>query len=141
MKLLYSYFAFHSGFHLVWEIVYRLRNGSTTIPHTAYMEQYFLDQVPSKILRQARAPRVFVSHLPLRQLPESFMTSQCPMLFLLRDPRAIAVSYFHHLKKLKPEMSSFRGNWNDFLHAFLNGNGIKGFDLMSGLMYMQHFYS
>ncbi|MEW8487791.1 MAG: sulfotransferase domain-containing protein [Candidatus Thiodiazotropha sp.] len=41
-------------------------------------------------------------------------------MLILRDPRAVAVSFYHHLSKLSPP-ANFNGNWEDFTYFFNNG--------------------
>ncbi|KAK3083882.1 hypothetical protein FSP39_004616, partial [Pinctada imbricata] len=103
----------------VWEIVFRIQCGTVPIPPERYMEQYIMDYMPVNVLNTAQPPRVFTSHLPLKQLPVSMVTSGCPIIFLLRDPRAVAVSQYHHLIKLKENFSKFIGTWDQFLKLFL----------------------
>ena len=44
------------------------------------------------------------------------------LVYIIRDPRAVAVSWFYHLSKLSPP-ANFNGNWKDFSYFFNNGLG------------------
>ncbi|CAG9783944.1 unnamed protein product [Diatraea saccharalis] len=48
----------------------------------------------------AKLPRFIKSHLPLSLLPPTLLDT-CKVVHIARDPRDIAVSYYHHDKRLK----------------------------------------
>ncbi|XP_053121130.1 sulfotransferase 1C2-like isoform X2 [Hemicordylus capensis] len=77
--------------------------------------------IPSGI-EQADAmpsPRTLKSHLPVHLLPPSFWEQNCKIIYVARNAKDTAVSYFHFhcMDKWLPEP----GNWNQFLDNFLAG--------------------
>ncbi|XP_074854595.1 sulfotransferase 1A1-like isoform X3 [Carettochelys insculpta] len=74
-----------------------------------------------ELLRQIAAPRVVKTHLPVELLPESFWERDCQMIYVARNPKDVAVSYyyFYHMAKVHPEP----GSWDRFLDDFMAGAG------------------
>ncbi|XP_074854592.1 sulfotransferase 1A1-like isoform X2 [Carettochelys insculpta] len=72
-----------------------------------------------ELLRQIAAPRVVKTHLPVELLPESFWERDCQMIYVARNPKDVAVSYyyFYHMAKVHPEP----GSWDRFLDDFMAG--------------------
>lgn len=70
-----------------------------------------LDKMPS--------PRLVKTHLPVQLLPESFKISNCKIIYVARNAKDVAVSYYHfyQMAKMHPEP----GSWDEFLEKFVEG--------------------
>ncbi|XP_042333093.1 sulfotransferase 1C2-like isoform X2 [Sceloporus undulatus] len=66
------------------------------------------------------SPRLLKTHLPVQLLPPSIWQHNCKIIYLARNIKDCAVSYFHfHLMNTTlPEP----GNWDQFLEDFIAGN-------------------
>ncbi|XP_028812688.1 sulfotransferase family 5A, member 1 [Denticeps clupeoides] len=104
---------------------------STTTPNWArapWLEHYYCPQV----LCTARCPRVITSHLPHQLLLPALKASKAKVIYVFRNPKDVAVSYyyFHKMAKFLPEPGLF----DDFLDKFLEGTVHYGswFDHVNG---------
>ncbi|XP_023934547.2 luciferin sulfotransferase [Bicyclus anynana] len=62
------------------------------------------------------SPRFIKSHAPLSLLPPSLLENS-KVVYMMRDPRDVAVSYYHHhklIKMMKPDQE-FKPFWNYFI--------------------------
>ncbi|KAM8799312.1 sulfotransferase 2B1-like [Eudromia elegans] len=90
-----------------------------TIPNwerAPWLEQiYFKDT-----LRDTGGPRLITSHLPARVLAPALQRARAKVIYVARNPRDVAVSFyhFHRLAKFLPEPGSF----DAFLERFLEGS-------------------
>ncbi|NXV96972.1 ST2B1 Sulfotransferase, partial [Calonectris borealis] len=91
-----------------------------TIPNwerAPWLEQiYFRDA-----LRDTAAPRLITTHLPARVLAPALQQSKAKVIYMARNPKDVAVSFyhFHRLAKFLPDPGSF----DTFLTRFLEGTG------------------
>ncbi|KAL3886113.1 hypothetical protein ACJMK2_026162 [Sinanodonta woodiana] len=107
-----------SGTHWTWEIVSMILNGKAEIIHKSKNTQ-MLEAVPTETIDGAPSPRVLNSHLNLYRLPREVLEQKCKIVLILRDPRDVAVSLYHHCKGiLKYE---YDGIFENFLPLFLEG--------------------
>ncbi|KAL1021530.1 hypothetical protein UPYG_G00014460 [Umbra pygmaea] len=69
-------------------------------------------------------PRIIKTHLPVQFAPKSFWEKNCKVVYLSRNSKDNAVSYFHfaRMNKTQPEP----GDWNNFLQRFMNGKMVFG---------------
>ncbi|KPJ21606.1 Sulfotransferase 1C4 [Papilio machaon] len=67
------------------------------------------------------SPRFIKSHLPLSMLPASLIDT-CKVVYVARDPRDVAVSFYHHseLMKMLKEGSDFKTYWNLFIKDLIS---------------------
>uniref|UniRef100_A0A8C4WPH1 Sulfotransferase n=1 Tax=Gopherus evgoodei TaxID=1825980 RepID=A0A8C4WPH1_9SAUR len=63
--------------------------------------------------------RVFATHIFPHMLPTSIFKNNVKILMVIRNPKDIAVSYFHFSNSM-PSLPSFQ-TWDEFFNAFLNG--------------------
>lgn len=79
-----------------------------------------------------QSPRVITTHLPQHLLGPALQGSNAKVIYVSRNPKDVAVSYyhFHKLAKFFPEADSFQ----DFLNQFLDGTLYYGswFDHVKG---------
>ncbi|KAM3912454.1 sulfotransferase 1C4-like [Leptodactylus fuscus] len=66
------------------------------------------------------SPRVLKSHLPVHLVPPSFWEHNCKVIYVARNPRDTAISYYHFDQMLQfhPET----GSWEDYLERFMKGD-------------------
>ncbi|XP_054711563.1 sulfotransferase 1B1-like [Uloborus diversus] len=78
-----------------------------------------------RFLRKLHSPRLMATHLPLPLLPKELRQAKCKIIYVMRNPKDTAVSYYHHHK-----MSTFLGNitdsWDKFLAHFMAGHVVYG---------------
>ncbi|KAG8182716.1 hypothetical protein JTE90_026169 [Oedothorax gibbosus] len=79
-----------------------------------------------RFLRNLRSPRLLATHLPLPLLPRALREKpRCKIVYVMRNPKDTAVSYYHHHK-----MSTFLGNstssFDRFLQHFMAGHVVYG---------------
>ncbi|XP_060138233.1 sulfotransferase 1B1-like isoform X2 [Zootoca vivipara] len=70
-------------------------------------------------LTQMPSPRLVKTHLPIDLLPKSFWENGCKMIYVARNAKDVAVSYYHFdlMNKLHPEP----GPWDNYLEKFMAG--------------------
>ncbi|CAH2073440.1 unnamed protein product, partial [Iphiclides podalirius] len=66
------------------------------------------------------SPRFMKSHIPMSLLPPKLLET-CKVVYVARDPRDVAVSFYHHDKLLKSnkDNSDFKTYWNFFTRNLL----------------------
>ncbi|XP_062349737.1 sulfotransferase 1B1-like [Cinclus cinclus] len=85
------------------------------------------------LLATMPSPRVVKTHLPAHILPKSFWENHCKMIYVGRNAKDVAVSYYHFdlMNKLLPHP----GTWAQYLEEFMAGkvaygswyNHVKGY--------------
>ncbi|XP_025227244.1 sulfotransferase 1A3 [Theropithecus gelada] len=72
-----------------------------------------------EMLKDTPAPRLIKSHLPLALLPQTLLDQKVKVVYVARNPKDVAVSYyhFHRMEKTHPEP----GTWDSFLEKFMAG--------------------
>ncbi|XP_008067699.1 sulfotransferase 1 family member D1 [Carlito syrichta] len=70
-------------------------------------------------LKNMQSPRLVKTHLPVQLLPSSFWKNDCKMIYVARNAKDVAVSYyyFYQMAKIHPEP----GTWEEFLDKFMTG--------------------
>ncbi|XP_042328076.1 sulfotransferase 1C1-like isoform X2 [Sceloporus undulatus] len=78
------------------------------------------------------SPRILKTHLPVQLLPSSFWEHNCKIIYLARNIKDNAVSYFNFSRMNQLILNP--GEWNDFLENFVAGKGMCGswFDHVCG---------
>ena len=81
------------------------------------------------------SPRMIKSHLPYQTTPKSANEDdQCKYIYVARNPKDVAVSFFHfveHWKKVG--ISSYNRPWEFFSKLFIEGKGKLFFFIKSQL--------
>lgn len=122
-----------SGTHWLWEMTHMLLKGKPEhcrLPKERLMfsfgTQEFFETLPP--------PRLFNTHAPFKGLPLSVRTGQskCKMIYVLRNPKDVCVSFYHHLKSQVD--FEYNGNFHYFIDLFLEGKvpGDSWFDFVLG---------
>ncbi|XP_052337905.1 cytosolic sulfotransferase 3-like isoform X1 [Oncorhynchus keta] len=70
------------------------------------------------------SPRLIKTHLPVQLVPNSFWEQNCRIVYVARNAKDNAVSYFHfdRMNQAQPEP----GDWNNFLQRFMDGKMVFG---------------
>ncbi|XP_069508153.1 sulfotransferase 1B1-like [Ambystoma mexicanum] len=74
----------------------------------------------TEMLQRTPSPRVVKTHLPVALLPKSFWEKKSKVVYVARNAKDLAVSYYHfdRMNKLHPEP----GTWAEYLEKFMAGN-------------------
>ncbi|NWV24228.1 ST1B1 Sulfotransferase, partial [Origma solitaria] len=76
------------------------------------------------LLATMPSPRVVKTHLPAHILPKSFWENHCKMIYVGRNAKDVAISFYHFdlMNKLQPHP----GTWAQYLEEFMAGRGGTG---------------
>ncbi|XP_047388990.1 sulfotransferase 1A1-like [Sciurus carolinensis] len=77
--------------------------------------------VPSGLetLKERPAPRLLKTHLPLTLLPQSLLDQKVKVIYVARNAKDVAVSYYNFYKMAKVHPDP--GTWDSFLEKFMDG--------------------
>ena len=68
------------------------------------------------------SPRLMKTHLPYSVIPKGANEeTQCKYIYIVRNPKDVAVSFFHFQEKVKGLGYGYSGPWEFFLNLFLDG--------------------
>ena len=120
---------FCSGTTWVQEIVWQIFNEAETSSEKLTQRVPFLEPATCKHLYRPQpdlitlpSPRLMKTHLPYSIIPKGANEeTQCKYIYLARNPKDVAVSYFHFQKKVKDLGFGYSGPWEFFLNLFLDG--------------------
>ncbi|KAL1419512.1 hypothetical protein MTO96_025256 [Rhipicephalus appendiculatus] len=76
-------------------------------------------------LRKTRSPRLLATHLPLKLIPKQLQQAKCKIIYVVRNPKDNAVSYYHH-HKMSTFLGNFKGSWDEFLEHYMSGHVVYG---------------
>jgi hypothetical protein len=71
------------------------------------------------------SPRVIPTHLPCRLSPPTVFERHCKRVYVVRHPKDVAVSFYHHHRSHKV-LGQYRGTWDEFFACFLTGQVVYG---------------
>lgn len=73
----------------------------------------------TKILEETPSPRVIKTHLPVSLLPKSFWEQKSKVVYVARNAKDLAVSYYHfdRMNQMHPEP----GTWAEYLEKYMAG--------------------
>ncbi|XP_042328072.1 sulfotransferase 1C2-like [Sceloporus undulatus] len=131
-----------SGTTWMQEIVDMIQNGgdpekcawAPIYQRMPFIELCFPKPVPTGV-EEAEAmpsPRTLKTHLPVHLLPPSFWEQNCKIIYVARNAKDNAVSYFHFHRM--DNMIPDPGRWDEFLETFIAGKVMWGswFDHVRG---------
>lgn len=122
---------------IVWSIVHKLdpeQRDKTLFLRSPFLEmEAFWPKKPSewddsndfirsmyhtmRVTEELKSPRVIKSHLPLSHLPQDLL-NKAKVVFVARDPRDVAASYYHHCKLFSIDFPTIE----EFTDHFMKGN-------------------
>ncbi|XP_067649081.1 sulfotransferase 1B1-like [Haliotis asinina] len=115
-----------SGTHWMWEVAGMLLAGSTNYIRQI-KESQFLEVKTVAVLDALASPRLLNTHVGFRFLPSEIVTKRIKVIYLLRNPKDVAVSLYHHVTGLSAgRKSEYNGTWDDFLDAYIQGKVAGG---------------
>lgn len=103
-------------------------SAGTTQVADAEKDEGMIEQTYQSVLDALPSPRVLNTHVHHEKLPAEVFTKSPKMFYLTRNPKDIAVSLYHHHKKLW-DYYSYDGTFENYLHLFVEGKGISTFFL------------
>uniref|UniRef100_A0A0B6ZC73 Sulfotransferase domain-containing protein n=2 Tax=Arion vulgaris TaxID=1028688 RepID=A0A0B6ZC73_9EUPU len=108
-----------SGTHWVWEMVRILLAGTTDLQMIEKDDGMMEYTIPEE-LERTPSPRSLNTHYHFEMLPASLFRKKCRIVYITRDPKDVAVSYYNHHRKLA-ELYQYEGEWKDYFPLFLSG--------------------
>lgn len=108
-----------SGCHWLWEMIRMLLAKSTDVEHFE-KEKCMMEFASHDVLSAVSSPRVLNTHFLFEQLPPPAQSGQHKLVFVYRNPKDVAVSFYNHHFKF-PEYE-YKGSFSDYLHLFYNGH-------------------
>jgi hypothetical protein len=76
------------------------------------------------LIKSCSSPRFLGTHLPFRILYEREAKFKNKMVYIIRNPKDVAVSYFYFYKS-HTEIN-YKGSWDEFVVMFLQGSLLYG---------------
>ncbi|XP_033025865.1 bile salt sulfotransferase [Lacerta agilis] len=124
----------------VWmiEILSLILNGGNPTRNQSVLNScrapWFTTQLGLETAHLLPPPRLLTCHLPIHIFPKAFFSSKAKVVYTLRDPRDVLVSYYHFCKMCVPFENP--ESFNHFLESFLSGDVPFGswFDHVTGWM-------
>ena len=121
----------HSGTTWVQEIVWQIYNKGAVSSVKQAFRVPFLEMTATheKLvelidLKTLSSPRLIKSHLTYSTTPRSAnKDDQCKYIYIARNPKDVAVSYFHFTEYLNMFGTDYNGPWGFFAKLFIEGNG------------------
>ncbi|XP_046574259.1 sulfotransferase 1C2-like [Haliotis rubra] len=114
-----------SGSHWTWEILNMIVAGKAEYTKH-WKNSTLLEHRSEEVLEELTSPRIIQTHLVPRQMPEMVWERRCKVVYVHRNPKDCAVSYFCQLSQQVrydslSQQATFTGSWDEFLGFFLEG--------------------
>ncbi|XP_056022729.1 sulfotransferase 1A1-like isoform X2 [Ostrea edulis] len=110
------------GTHWVWEMVKMLQKGKAEYDkrpkEVAMLEFHSMD-----LLLEESRPRLYNTHNYPSEVPTGFLEGKGKVIFLLRNPKDVAVSFYSHMRLLK--MNKDPMSWDDFVYLVITYGGVS----------------
>uniref|UniRef100_A0A8C2SJ03 Sulfotransferase n=1 Tax=Capra hircus TaxID=9925 RepID=A0A8C2SJ03_CAPHI len=109
-----------SGTHWIAKIIENIPNARITL--TPPIELGDISKFEE--LKTYCETRVIPTHLSYSMLPMNIKQKQCKIIYIIRNPKDIAVSFFHYYRD-NPNLPSIE-TWHEFFELFLKGDVVYG---------------
>ncbi|ESO97592.1 hypothetical protein LOTGIDRAFT_152681 [Lottia gigantea] len=113
-----------SGTHWIWEICRMLLAGTTDLK-IIDKETQMIEISDHKDLENQPSPRLVNTHASYDLLPNDFWRYKNKIVYLRRNPKDVAVSFYNHIRNVKT-VFDYDGEWKDYLKLFIDGKVING---------------
>ena len=89
-----------------------------------YLEFATVTRYPHPDINNLPSPRILKTHLPYNIVPKSASEDgKCKYIYVARNPKDVAVSFFKYVTSLKKFGNGYNGPWEFFAKLFIEGNG------------------
>ncbi|XP_046574261.1 sulfotransferase 1A1-like [Haliotis rubra] len=114
-----------SGAHWTWEILNMIVGGKAEYTKHWKNSASLIHRTEVE-LEELASPRIMQTHLLPRQMPELLLERRCKVVYVQRNPKDCAVSYFCQMsqqvrKDNASQQVAFTGSWDEFLRIFTDG--------------------
>ena len=113
---------------LVWTLVNDVDDQKGKVPlyiRSPWIDSFFpiVDELgvaydSIDFINKMEGRRIIKTHLPLQFLPDHIL-EKCRVIYVARNPKDVAVSYYHHQKNIP--LCGFTGSFEDFMKLFMEG--------------------
>ncbi|CAG2258049.1 SULT1 [Mytilus edulis] len=107
-----------SGTHWIWEIVQMLYRQQAEFVNVT-KDDWMIECITKEKFDGLTSPRILNSHLYHSMLPQDFLSRKCKIIYTIRNPKDVAVSFYHHHRNIL--MYEYTGSWNSYIERFLKG--------------------
>lgn len=127
----------HLGTTWTEEIVWQIYNKAAVDSTRVGERVVFLEPNTNSIFKHPDiltlpSPRLMKSHLPFQTIPKSATEdTRCKYIYVARNPKDVAVSYFKHMSGTPQVMTGYNGPWEFYAKSFIEGNGKSFLSLYS----------
>ncbi|KAL9974587.1 hypothetical protein ACROYT_G011640 [Oculina patagonica] len=117
-----------SGTTWVQEIVWQIFNegqvkSSHFMERVPFLEAATSTDFPPPDYKTLPSPRIIKTHLPYHTTPKSATEdTKCKYIYIARNPKDVAVSFFKFVTSLKSFGNGFNGPWEFYAKLFIEGN-------------------
>ncbi|XP_052097716.1 sulfotransferase 1C4-like isoform X1 [Mytilus californianus] len=108
-----------SGTHWVWEIIQILYAQKPELIEHSKMK-CMMESLSKEAFDSLPSPRILNTHVYFSMLPKDSLRRKCKIVYTVRNPKDVAVSYYHHHRGLC--FYNYDGSWDGYLNRFLEGN-------------------
>ncbi|CAC5371700.1 SULT1 [Mytilus coruscus] len=113
-----------SGTHWIYEISNMLLRNKTELD-TQNKVSTMIEFIPDlTVLDKLQSPRLLNTHCSFKYLPKKHIENGCKIIHMIRNPKDVCVSFYHHLKK-QPNID-FKGSWHDFFEIWMSEKCLYG---------------
>ncbi|XP_046569951.1 sulfotransferase 1A1-like isoform X1 [Haliotis rubra] len=112
-----------SGCHWVWEILRMLQEGTLDVA-VQEKEDLMMEWKTPEFMDKFPSPRVLNTHVLLRHLNPELFEKKIKIIMVVRNPKDVAVSFYHHHKKLVEY--EYNGQFTNYVPNYLDGKVDSG---------------
>ncbi|XP_046568571.1 sulfotransferase 1A1-like [Haliotis rubra] len=108
-----------AGTHWLFEVLRVLLRGSCD-GGGMEKDDFMIEMVPQDQLAKKPSPRILNTHVQFTSLPKEIHKRKTKIIYLLRNPKDSAVSFYNHHRKLV-EYYDYHGKLKDYLRLWVGG--------------------